>query len=97
MDAELFCRFLPATSTHRYALTSNPFPVLAHEANEARDTLWLLRDDGAAWAEAAAACSDIIRNTTARVGDSPEWRLEVVDKAGAARHLSRITAKTFDP
>jgi hypothetical protein len=30
MDAEQFCRFLLATSTHRYALTSNPFPALAH-------------------------------------------------------------------
>jgi hypothetical protein len=56
-----------------------------------------LPDDGAAWDEAAGACPDVIRDTIARLGDSPEWRLEVVDEAGAARHLFRITAKTFDP
>jgi len=28
-----FCRFLPATSTHRYALTSNLFPALAQESD----------------------------------------------------------------
>ena len=27
MNAELFCRFLPATPTHRYALTSDLFPA----------------------------------------------------------------------
>jgi hypothetical protein len=27
MDAVQFFRFLPATATHRYALTSNPFPA----------------------------------------------------------------------
>jgi hypothetical protein len=31
MDEEQFCRFLPATSTHRYALTSNLFPALAQK------------------------------------------------------------------
>ncbi len=36
-----------------------------------------LPDDGAAWHEAAMACSDMIRDTVARLGDSPEWRLEV--------------------
>jgi hypothetical protein len=56
-----------------------------------------LPDDGAAWDETAGACSDMIRDTIARLGDSPEWRLEVVDEAGAAHHLFRITAKTFDP
>jgi hypothetical protein len=29
MDAVQFFRFLPATTTHRYALTSNPFPASA--------------------------------------------------------------------
>jgi hypothetical protein len=29
MDAVQFFRFLPATTTYRYALTSNPFPASA--------------------------------------------------------------------
>jgi len=29
MDVVQFFRFLPSTSTHRYALTSNPFPAIA--------------------------------------------------------------------
>jgi hypothetical protein len=45
-----------------------------------------LLDDDAAWDEAAAACSDMIRDTIARLGDSPEWRLEVED----GRALSAI-------
>jgi hypothetical protein len=53
MDAEQFCRFLPPTSTHRYALTSNLFPALAQkvritslgEAEEARFKFhWQERD-----------------------------------------------------
>jgi hypothetical protein len=32
MDAAQFCRFLPATLTHRCALASNLFPPLAHQA-----------------------------------------------------------------
>jgi len=54
-----------------------------------------LLDDDAAWDEAAAACSDMIRDTIARLGDSPEWRLEVADASGTIRHLFRLTAETF--
>jgi hypothetical protein len=53
-----------------------------------------LPDDNAAWDE--AACSDMIRDIIARLGDSPEWRLEVVDASGTIRHLLRLTAETFD-
>jgi hypothetical protein len=56
-----------------------------------------LPDDNAAWDEAAMACSDMIRDTVARLKDSPEWRLEVVDKSHTVRHLFRVTAETFDP
>ena len=55
-----------------------------------------LLDDKAAWDEAAGACSDMIRDTVARLGDSPEWRLEVADRSGTIRHLFRLTAETFD-
>jgi len=54
-------------------------------------------DDDAAWDEAAGACSDMIRDTIAKLRDSPEWRLEVADKAGGIRHLFRLTAETIDP
>jgi hypothetical protein len=54
-----------------------------------------LADDEAAFGEAAGACSDMIRDTIARLGDSPEWRLEVADKSGAIRHLFRLTAESF--
>jgi hypothetical protein len=54
-----------------------------------------LPDDDAAWDEGAAACSDMIRDTVARLRDSPEWRLEVVNKAGTIRHLFRVTTETF--
>jgi hypothetical protein len=54
-----------------------------------------LPDDGAAWDEAAGACSDMIRDTIARLGDSPEWRLEVVDEGGTARYLFRLTAESY--
>jgi hypothetical protein len=54
-------------------------------------------DDDAAWDEAAMACSDMIRDTIARLRDGPEWRLEVVDEAGTIRHRFRLTAETFDP
>jgi hypothetical protein len=53
-------------------------------------------DDNAAWAEAAGTCADMIRDTIARLGESPEWRLEVADKSGTIRHLFRLTAETFD-
>jgi hypothetical protein len=56
-----------------------------------------LGDDDAAWDEAATACSDMIRDTIARLRDCPEWRLEVSDESGAVRHLFRITAETFNP
>jgi hypothetical protein len=54
-----------------------------------------LPDDDAAWDEAASTCSDMIRDTIARLGDSPEWRLEVADGSGSIRHLFRLTAKSF--
>ncbi len=54
-------------------------------------------NDDAAWHDAAAACSDMIRDTVARLKHSPESRLEVVDEAGTMRHLFRLTAETFDP
>jgi len=63
----------------------------AHSSDVAVD----LPDDGAAWDEAAMACSDMIRDTIARLGDSPEWRLEVADGSGALRHLFRLTAESF--
>jgi hypothetical protein len=53
-------------------------------------------DDDAAWDEAAMACSDMIRDTIARLRDDPEWRLEVADESGT-RYLFRLTAETFDP
>jgi hypothetical protein len=42
-------------------------------------------------------CSDMIRDIITRLGDSPEWRLEVADKSGTVRHLFRLTAESFDP
>jgi hypothetical protein len=56
-----------------------------------------LPDDDAAWDEAEAVCSDMIRDIITRLGDSPEWRLEVTDKSGTVRHLFRLTAESFDP
>jgi hypothetical protein len=56
-----------------------------------------LPDDGAAWDEAAAVCSDMIRDIITRLGDSPEWRLEVADKSGNVRYLFQLTAESFDP
>ena len=56
-----------------------------------------LPDDGVAREEAAAVCSDMIRDIIKRLGDSPEWRLEVADKSGTVRHLFRLTAESFDP
>ena len=53
--------------------------------------------DDTAWDEAAATCSDMIRDPIARVGDSPEWRLEVADKSGDIRYLFRLTAEKFKP
>jgi hypothetical protein len=41
-----------------------------------------LPDDDAAWDEAAAACSDMIRDTVARLRDSPEWRLSGLAPGG---------------
>jgi len=55
-----------------------------------------LANDDAAWDEAAAACSDMIRDTIPRLRDGTEWRLEVVDESGAVRHLFRLTSETFD-
>jgi hypothetical protein len=56
-----------------------------------------LPDDDAAWDEAAVVCSDMIRDIIKRLGDSPEWRLEVAGKSGTVRHLFRLTAESFDP
>jgi hypothetical protein len=56
-----------------------------------------LPDDDAAWDEAAAVCSDMIRDIITRLGDSPEWRLEVADKSGNVRHVFQLVAKSFDP
>ena len=56
-----------------------------------------LPDDDAAWDEAAVVCSDMIRDIIKRLGDSPEWRLEVAGKSGAVHHLFRLTAESFDP
>jgi hypothetical protein len=39
----------------------------------------------------------MMRDTVERLGDSPEWRLEVVDKSGTVHHLFRVIAETFDP
>jgi hypothetical protein len=55
-----------------------------------------LLDDDAAWDEATMACSDMIRDIVARLGHSPEWRLEVADGSGTVRYLLRVTAETFD-
>jgi hypothetical protein len=38
----------------------------------------------------------MIRDIVARLKDSPEWRLEVVDEAGTIRHLFQVTAESFD-
>jgi hypothetical protein len=54
-----------------------------------------LPDDEAAWDEAAGACSDMIRDTIARLRDGPEWRLEVADESGTIRHLFRLTAESY--
>jgi hypothetical protein len=56
----------------------------------------VLADNEAAWEEAAATCSDLIRDSIKHLRDSPEWRLEVTDETGNIRHLFRLTAETFD-
>jgi hypothetical protein len=56
-----------------------------------------LPDDDAARDEAAAVCSDMIRDIIKRLGDSPEWRLEVPDRSGTVRHLFRLSAESLDP
>ena len=56
-----------------------------------------LPDDDAARDEAAAVCADMIRDIIKRLGDSPEWRLEVAGKSGTVRHRFRLTAESFDP
>jgi hypothetical protein len=61
----------------------------SHSRNPRVDLL----DDEAAWEEAAAACSDMIRDTIERLSESPEWRLEVVNEAGTIRHLFRVTTR----
>ena len=67
------------------------------QGSHASDVPVDLPDDGAAWDEAAMACSDMIRDTIARLRDGPEWRLEVADESGTIRHLFRLTAETVDP
>jgi hypothetical protein len=54
-------------------------------------------NDDAAWDQAAAACSDMIHDTIARLRDCRKWRLEVADESGAVGHLFRITAEAFNP
>jgi hypothetical protein len=55
-----------------------------------------LVESEAAWDEAEAKCSDLIRNSIKHLRDSPEWRLEVADETGNIRHLFRLTAEPFD-
>jgi hypothetical protein len=38
----------------------------------------------------------MIRDTIARLGDSPEWTLEVVNASGAIRHIFRLTTESFN-
>ena len=56
-----------------------------------------LPDDDVAWDEASRLCSDMVRDILARLKDSPEWRLEVVDEQGLIRHFFRLTSETFHP
>ncbi|MEA2912935.1 MAG: hypothetical protein QOJ15_5016 [Bradyrhizobium sp.] len=77
-------------------------PTMAHytfrirQDSHSSDVSLDLTDDNAAWDEAAGTCSDMIRDTMARLGDSPEWRLEVADGSGRVRRLLRVTSETFD-
>jgi hypothetical protein len=64
------------------------------QGTHSSDVLVDLGDDDAAWDEAAGSCSDMIRDTIARLGDSPEWTLEVVNASGAIRHIFRLSAET---
>jgi hypothetical protein len=73
----------------------NHYTFRIRQGAHSNDVAVDLPDDGAAWDEAAMACSDMIRDTIARLGDSPEWRLEVTDGSGAIRHLFRLTAESF--
>jgi hypothetical protein len=73
-----------------------PRCVVIRQGSHAGDVHVNLPDDDAAWDEAAAACSDMIRDTTERLRASPEWRLEVIDESGAVRHLIRLTTESFD-
>jgi hypothetical protein len=79
-----------------YCLSMTRYTFRIRQGSHSSDVPVVLPDDNAAWDEAAGACSDMIRDTIARLGDSPEWRLEVADGSGAIRHLFRITAETFD-
>ena len=54
-----------------------------------------LADHDAAWHEGAKVCSELIRDVVARLRDSPEWRLEVIDETDERLHLFRLTAQTF--
>jgi hypothetical protein len=74
-----------------------PYTFRIRQGSYSSDAPVDLPDDAAAWDEAAAVCSDMMRDTVARLGDSPEWRLEVADKSGTTRHLFRVIAETFDP
>jgi hypothetical protein len=56
----------------------------------------ILADDAAAWDEGSKVCRDLILTIIDGLRESPEWRLEVADKAGGIRHLFRLTAETFD-
>ncbi len=74
-----------------------PYTFRIRQGSHSSDVDVDLPDDGAAWHEAAMACSDMIRDIIARLDGSPEWRLEVTDGSGTIRHLFRLTAESFDP
>ena len=76
---------------------SNPPRIPFKQGSHSSDIPVDVGDDDVAWDEAAMACSDMIRDTIARLRDGPEWRLEVADDAGTIRHLFGLTAETFDP
>jgi hypothetical protein len=72
------------------------YPFRIRQGIHSSDVPTDLGDDDEAWDEAAGACSDMIRDTIARLGDSPEWSLEVVNASGAIRHIFRLTAESFN-
>ena len=65
------------------------------QGNDSSDVPVDLADHDAAWHEGAKVCSDLIRDVVARLRDSPEWRLEVIDETNEPLHLFRLTAETL--